>query len=83
MAASNASTNLAVMIGLNIREARDASGMTQHALAVALGTGDAMTISRWERGAHRPSDQSLVALAELLKRPVSWFYTEPADREAA
>lgn len=48
--------------------------MTQHQLAVALGSGDAMKVSRWERGEHLPSGESLVALADVLGVDVAWFY---------
>lgn len=76
MSASNSSSDLAATIGRNVREARRAAGMTQYDLAVALRRGDAMTVSRWERGTHRPSDQNLVVLAEVLRQPVAWFYGE-------
>jgi transcriptional regulator with XRE-family HTH domain len=70
---------LASILASNIRSARKASGLTQHELAVALGRGDAMTVSRWERGEHRPSDEYLIALSRVLDRDVAWFYTEPED----
>lgn len=54
--------------------------MTQHQLAVRLGRGDAMAVSRWERGENRPNDENMIALAEILGREVSWFYE---DRVAA
>lgn len=56
-------------IGANIRRAREAKGYTQAMLAQLIGEagdfGD-QTISRWERGAHRPSDDTLERLAEVL-----------------
>lgn len=78
MPASNTSTGLAAIFAANLRAARKAAGLTQHELAVALGRGDAMTISRWERAEHKPSDESLVALAAALNRPVAWFYVDHA-----
>ncbi len=42
-----------------------------------------MLISKWERGAHRPSDTNLVALAELIGVDVAWFYTEHTKEAAA
>lgn len=80
MDASNATTDLTRIFAANLRAARKAADLTQHELAVALGRGDAMTVSRWERGEHKPSDESLVALASVLQRPVAWFYV---DHEAA
>lgn len=70
-------------LACNIRAARKASGLTQHDLAVALGRGDAMTVSRWERGEHRPSDAYLVALAQVLGQDVSWFFVDREPEEAA
>jgi transcriptional regulator with XRE-family HTH domain len=63
--------------------ARKDAGLTQHALAVALGRGDGMTISRWERGENRPSDEYLVALADVLDRDVAWFFGEHNHEEQA
>jgi transcriptional regulator with XRE-family HTH domain len=74
MAASHASSDLAATVGSRIRAARKSALMTQHQLAVALGAGDAMKISRWERGEHLPSGESLAALAVVLGRTPSWFY---------
>lgn len=76
MTASNATTGLAGILAANVRDARKAAGLTQHELAIALGRGDAMTVSRWERGEHKPSDESLLALARVLDRPVAWFYVD-------
>lgn len=55
--------------------------MTQHDLAVRLGSGDAMKISRWERGEHLPSNESMAALAAVLGRDPGWFYE--SERVAA
>lgn len=41
-----------------------------------------MTVSRWERGEHRPNDANLIALAGVLGQTVAWFYTDH-EREAA
>lgn len=79
MTSSDASSRLARTLASNIRAARKAKGFTQHELAVALGRGDAMTVSRWERGEHRPSDEYLVSLAVALDRDVSWFFAEPDE----
>ncbi len=83
MSASKATTGLTATFAANLRMARKASGLTQHALAVRLGRGDAMSVSRWERGEHKPSDESLVALATVLQRDVAWFYTAHPDQKAA
>jgi transcriptional regulator with XRE-family HTH domain len=79
---NDASNGLAAIIGANVRAARQAKRWTQHELAVALGSGDLMTVSRWERGEHRPNDANLIALAGVLGQTVAWFYTDH-EREAA
>lgn len=79
--ARESSSNLAGTIGRNIKARRKAAGMTQHALAVALGTGDQMTVSRWERGEHVPVTTNLLLLADVLGCDPSDFYT--TEREAA
>jgi transcriptional regulator with XRE-family HTH domain len=43
-----------------------------------MGRGDAMTVSRWERGEHKPSDENIVLLARVLSRDPGWFFV---DRE--
>lgn len=82
MATSDASTDLAATLARNIRLARKSAGLTQHGLAVALGRGDVMTVSRWERGEHRPSLENITALANALGVDAAWFYTDH-EREAA
>lgn len=49
-----------------IRALREALGMTQAALASTLGV-DAMSVSRWERGASRPSEKAARALDRLRR----------------
>jgi DNA-binding transcriptional regulator YiaG len=46
---------------------REALGLTQAEFGERIGV-DKMTVSRWERGALRPSDESLKALEDLRKR---------------
>jgi len=57
--------------------------MTQRELAIAIGRGDAMSVSRWERGEHRPDVENMEALARVLKRDVAWFYSGHEMRDAA
>lgn len=73
--------HIARTIGLNIRAARLAAGLTQHQLAQSVGT-EGFQVSRWERGRHRPDDERLIALGEALGVPFVDFYIE-ADQEAA
>lgn len=79
-------------IGNNIREAREEKGFTQKHLARLLdqlaeaepGAYDSQTVSRWERGLNRPSDENLELLAEALDRPaMTWFFTVRPEEAAA
>lgn len=79
--ATSATTHLAATVGRNIRDRRKAHGLTQRDLAVALGRGDQMTVSRWERGEHTPSPEYLVLLGRALDCDPGDFYA--ANRRAA
>lgn len=88
VAPSNASRSLATILGANIRAARVRRGLTQGALASAVGVSDLMVVSKWERGVYRPSDENLLALARELGHPLPWFVTDHEqsssdDRSAA
>jgi DNA-binding transcriptional regulator YiaG len=50
-----------------ITSLREALGMTQAEFGERIGV-DKMTVSRWERGALRPSEGSLAAISELRNR---------------
>lgn len=76
MTTSGASNPVTATFGRNLKAARKSAGLTQHGLAVALGRGDAMTVSRWERGEHKPSDENLIALAEILGVSVASFFND-------
>jgi len=54
--------------GQQLRDIRQQLGVTQVALAVALGL-DVMTISRWERGVAFPSKTAEIAVRALLGCP--------------
>jgi transcriptional regulator with XRE-family HTH domain len=58
-------TDIRHTIGANILRERQRRGLTQRQLADALDV-DTMQISRWERGAHRPSAMHETRLAALL-----------------
>lgn len=78
---SQATRQIPSIIGSNIRRARLSAGLTQHQLAGHAGT-QAFQVSRWEKGLHRPKDETLAALAEVLGCDVAWFYTDH-ERTAA
>lgn len=79
---SQETRHIKAIVGENIRFARDEKGMTQRALAVAVDGMESMSVSRWERGVVMPSTASLLRLAEVLGRDVSWFYTDHARTAA-
>lgn len=75
---SQAARRIPALIGFNLKAARERRELTQHELALAVGT-QAMQVSRWERGAHRPNDETLHALAEALGLTYAEFFVEPED----
>lgn len=69
------------IVGENIRALRAEKRLTRRAFGDVAGI-DAMSIYKWERGLHRPSDKSLAVLAASFDREMAWFYTDH-DSEAA
>jgi transcriptional regulator with XRE-family HTH domain len=65
-------------IGANLKAARKAHGLTQRQLAERIGT-DSFQISRWERGANRPQDETLHALSAALGMRLADFYAEAEE----
>lgn len=63
-------------VGGRLRAARRSAGLTQKQLAEELGV-EAITVSRWERGATSPSLQRLRRIAELTHSTVSDLVREP------
>lgn len=78
--ASQAPRQIKTTIGLNLKAARQTRGLTQREVAKALDT-DAFQVSRWERGAVRPSDATLVRLGDVLGLDYPSFFI--SDQEAA
>lgn len=76
MAAEHAS-----LIGARIREARIAAHFTQNELAEKIpGKSDGTQVSKWERGEHRISDDTLKHIARVLKHDVAWFHQSAPDK---
>jgi transcriptional regulator with XRE-family HTH domain len=69
-------TPASARLACNIKAARDAAGMTQAQLASALGLGEAQTVSNWERGLFKPSEDNLAGLCQVTGRDLAWFYTD-------
>lgn len=53
-------------VGTYLRKIREARGMTQWNLALALGFSTAQFVSNWERGVAYPAPDSLEMIAETL-----------------
>lgn len=74
-----------LLVGRNLRRARRATGLSQERLASQLGPKVRREdISRWEHGRHRPTDQNLALLAQILfaghpGRDLTWFYQDHDD----
>ena len=60
-----------------ITSLREAMGLTQAEFGERIGV-DKMTVSHWERGALKPSDESLAALEDLRRRAVRRGVAIPA-----
>ena len=63
-------------VGGRLRTARRSVGLTQKQLAAELGV-EAITVSRWERGATAPSLARLRRVAELTQTTVSDLVRAP------
>ncbi|CAA9323818.1 MAG: hypothetical protein AVDCRST_MAG68-2119 [uncultured Gemmatimonadetes bacterium] len=74
----------AARIGARIRERREELHLTQSQLARQMpGSIDVNQVSRWERGVHKPHDDTLAELARILEVDISYFYgDEPAPGTA-
>lgn len=68
-------------IGARIRERRRELGMTQAEIASAFPSEKVTStyVSRWERGEHRPADDSLDRLAEILQTTVADLISGPKE----
>lgn len=47
--------------------AREAAGLTQHELAIAIGVSGGAMVSKWERGSQQPRPELLYRLAGALR----------------
>jgi len=65
-----------------LKQARLRAGLSQEKLGKLAGI-DPMSASarmnQYERGKHAPDYQLMCRVAEILKMPVSWFYTADED----
>jgi transcriptional regulator with XRE-family HTH domain len=67
-------------MGARIAQRRNELGLSQVDVARALpGKVDGSQVSRWERGLHKPGDDTLERLGVILEVPVSYFMTPEPD----
>jgi hypothetical protein len=70
-------------MGARIAARRQEKGLSQIDVARALpGKVDGSQVSRWERGLHRPGDDTLERLGEILDVPVSYFMAPPGEKNS-
>lgn len=74
-----------IRMGERIRDRREERGLTQRELAELIpGKSDGNQVSKWERGEHRVSDDTLEHIARALEVDPSYFLVPaPADTEPA
>ncbi len=72
-------TNTPVWVGHRIKEAREASGLTQAELARRLGLTQT-AVSYWEAGKRAPGLDDLVGLTEVLHRDPGFFFPDVPSR---
>ena len=70
------------MISERLKAARLRAGLSQEKLGKLAGidpTSASARMNQYERGKHSPDYRLMCRVAEILKMPVSWFYTEDDD----
>jgi transcriptional regulator with XRE-family HTH domain len=70
------------MISERLKVARLRAGLSQEKLGKLAGidpTSASARMNQYERGKHAPDYRLMCKVAEILKMPVSWFYTEDDD----
>lgn len=76
-------TDLMKELGKRIRAARDEARMSQLQVGVALAVSD-KTISGYESGRIAPPIDKLMQLADLFKKPISYFLgSDPREYKVA
>jgi transcriptional regulator with XRE-family HTH domain len=67
------------IVGRRLRERREALGLAQEKVGVAIGLDESSArarISRYELGVHEPPYGTVKLLAEALRAPVTYMYCE-------
>jgi transcriptional regulator with XRE-family HTH domain len=69
-------TPFSIAVGQRIRQAREERNMSQRRLADRVDRRQG-TISDYENGKMEPDATTLVVLAQVLEKPVTYFFPEP------
>lgn len=70
------------IVGRRLRERREALGLAQEKVGVAIGLDESSArarISRYELGVHEPPYETVKMLAEVLRVPVTYMYCDDSD----
>lgn len=70
------------IVGRRLRERREALGLAQEKVGVAIGLDESSArarISRYELGVHEPPFETVKQLAETLRVPPAYVYCEDDD----
>lgn len=71
----------AALVGSRVKAAREEKGLSQRELADRIpGKADGNQVSKWERGQHRVSDDTLKHIAKVLDHDLAWFHAQEADK---
>ncbi len=68
-----------VVFGTRLKQARQQSGLSQKQLGLEIGIDPATAsprINQYENNRHRPGDQTVAKLAEVLEVPIAFFHAE-------
>ncbi len=68
-----------VVFGKRLRQARQQRELSQRQLGLEIGIDPSTAsprINQYENNRHRPSDQIVAGLAQVLRVPIAYFYAE-------
>ena len=75
-------TDVDILVGQRLREARIAAGVTGGELGTSIGLS-AQQIGKFERGENVMTAGQLWQLSTVLSRPIDWFFTPPGYQHVA
>ncbi len=71
-----------VLVGRRLREARLLAGLSQGQLGARIGV-TFQAVQKYESGENRLSASRLLAVAEFLRQPLSFFFGDPSEPDTA